>query len=127
MTYQPLKACHPIVQHSHMNFLMGGVFHHFTNLVLCSRQYKKFLKNIEEGIASDCSIQTLRIEWNNESVRLIHCYPDSLLFYRLKAHPLIWLLKMICWNPKVCCVPIGELASFDEFFGIYTIEVSVLF
>lgn len=73
----------------------------------------------------DCSYEQLRKTWNFSALESISSHTDENDLFKVKTHPLIWLFKMFCWNPKICCVPIGELESFDEFFGIYSIEVSI--
>jgi len=108
--------------HSHRYIIQGGIFHHFATLVLSSEPYERYMR----VNGADCSRDTLRKNWNMETTRKMGTdYMDEHIIFRLRSHPLIWLLKMFCWNPKICCVPLGELDSFVEFFQIYSIEVSV--
>ena len=107
--------------HTHKYVIRGGPFHHFGNILLDSKPYRSYYASRE----ADCSQEALTLQWANESLRFMDEYADSIDFQQLRSHPLIWLLRMVCWNRKVCCVPIGELDTFEDFFGIYTIEVSI--
>jgi len=101
--------------------IKGGIFHHFVLKVLNSQVFLDYeAKSPDE---QDCSLEALRAAWCDEELTKVESSQDMTTYYKLQSHPLIWLFKICCWNTKLCCVPIFDLESFEEFFNIYSIEV----
>ena len=103
--------------------IKGGIFHHFVSMVFETEHYENYTRGVD-GV--DASYDSIRDQWLEETITQIDEYADNMSIYKLRTHPIVWFFKMFCWNPKVCCVPIGELDNFEDFFSIFTIEVSKL-
>lgn len=43
---------------------------------------------------------------------------------KLEKHPIVMLMQLVVWNEKVCCVPLHDLNGFEEFFELFSLEVS---
>jgi hypothetical protein len=118
-------------QHSHTFYPIDrSIFFSFVYEVSKMEHLKEFKEQNRDVISSEvvcpsqASIERGLAEENMKKLTTDQRMQDSRL-RKLEKHPMIMLMQLSVWNEKVCCVPLNELNGFQDFFELYSLDVSI--
>jgi len=129
----PPGNCSLSTQPSHTFYPIDrSIFFSFVYEVSKMEHLKEFKELNRDVISSEvvcpsqASIERGLAEENMKKLTTDQRMQDSRL-RKLEKHPMVMLMQLSVWNEKVCCVPLNELNGFQDFFELYSLDVSIYF